>query len=503
VEAELLYQRGVPPQVRYVFKHALIQETAYQSLLKSKRQEYHQQTVHILAQRFPEIATTQPELMAHHYTEAGLLARALPYWQRAGQRAVERSASVEAISHFTKGLELLKTLPETLERVQQELTLQLGIGAPLLMLKGHTAPEVEHTYARAYELAQRLGETPQRFSALVGLWRFYLSRARLQTARELGEQCFTLAQRMQDPALLQQAHQMLGSVLFYMGELVAALAHMEQGIALYEPQRSQSQTLSGGTDPGVGCLSWAAWTLWLLGYPDRALARSREALTLAQKLSHAYSLAFALHFASSLDTWRREVQGVSEKAEAVLALASEQGFVRWMGGGLVKRGWILAEQGLVEEGIVQLRQGLATWQAMGGELGLPSILAKLTEAYGKGGRAEPGLRVIAEAMTVVDKNAERYYEAELYRLKGELLLMQVTPDKQQAEISFCHALDVARHQQAKSWELRAVMSLSRLWEKQGKREEAHQMLAGIYGWFTEGFDTPDLQEAEALLAALA
>ena len=222
MDAELLYQRGVPPQVTYVFKHALIQETAYQSLLKSKRQQYHQQTVHILEQHFPEIAETRPELLAYHYTEAGLPAQAVPYWQRAGQRAVERSANVEAISHFTKGLELLKTLPETPERTQQELTLQLAMGAPLLMIKGHTAPEVEHAYTRAYELCQQVGDSPQRFSALVGLWRFYFSQARLQTARELAEQCFTLAQRLQDPALLQEAHLMLGSTLFHLGELVSA-----------------------------------------------------------------------------------------------------------------------------------------------------------------------------------------------------------------------------------------------------------------------------------------
>jgi class 3 adenylate cyclase/predicted ATPase/DNA-binding winged helix-turn-helix (wHTH) protein len=498
VEAELLYQHGVPPQVTYVFKHTLIQETAYQSLLKSQRQRYHQQAVHILEQRFPEIAETRPELLAYHCTEAGLTAQALPYWQRAGQLAVERSANVEAINHFTKGLELLKALPETPERVQQELTMQLAIGAPLLMLKGHTAPEVEQTYARAYDLAQQLGDTPQRFSVLVGMWRFYLSRARLQTARELGEQCFALAQRMQDPALLQQAHQMQGSALFYMGELIPALAHLEQGTALYDPQGCHSQEFSGGIDPGVVCLSWAAWALWLLGYPNRALARSREALNLAHELSHVYSLCFALHFASTLHAWRREIKWVQEKSETVIALASEHGFSRWLAGGTARRGWVLVEQGKVEEGMAQLRQGLTTWRAMGGELGLPGILSRLAEAYGNCGRAKAGLEVVAEAMALVHKNQEHYYEAELHRLRGELVL-RAGLDVEQAEASFHHALEVARRQQAKSWELRAGMSLSRLWQKQGKQDAARQLLAAIYGWFTEGFATSDLQEAQDLL----
>jgi class 3 adenylate cyclase/predicted ATPase len=502
VDAELLHQRGVPPEVTYVFKHALIQETAYQSLLKSKRQQYHQQTVHIMEEHFPEITETRPELLAYHYTEAGLPAQALPYWQRAGHLAVERSANVEAVNHFTKGLELLKTLPETSERVQRELTLQLAMGAPFLMLKGHTAPEVEYTYARAYELAQQLGETPQRFSALVGLWRFNLSKASLRTAHELARQCFTLADRLQHPALLQEANLMLGSTLFYLGELAPARMHLEQAIALYDPQQSRSLAYSAGTHPGVTSLSFLSWTLWMLGYPNQALTRSHEALALAQELSHAYSLGFALHFASWLHIWRREVQLVREKSDAVIALASEKGFARWLGGGMVRRGWALAEQGRAQEGMAELHHGLTTWQAMGGELGLPSILAQLAETYNKGGRAEEGLLMVAKAMSLVNKNEERYYEAGLSRLKGELLLQRIIPDEKQAEANFRHALDVAHHQQAKSLELRAMMSLGRLWRQQGKRAEARRMLAATYGWFTEGFDTADLQAAKTLLEEL-
>jgi predicted ATPase len=471
-------------------------------LLKSTRQRYHQRIAQVLEARFPEAVETQPEWLAHHYTEAGLPAQAIPYWQRAGQRAVEGSANLEAIQHLTKGLELLQTLPETPERAQHELTLQLALGAPLLMIKGHTAAEVEQTYTRAYELCQQVGDSPQRFSALVGLWRFYISQAKLRTAREVAEQGFLLAQRMQDPVLLQEAHLMLGSVLFYLGDLVSARAHLEQGIALYDPQQNRSLAFSGGTDPGVACLSWMAWTQWMLGYPDQGLARSREALSLAQELSHAYSHGFALHFAALFHYSCREVQLVRERTEAAIALSREQGFVRWLGGGMIMRGWALAEQGAVEEGIAQLRQGLSIWRDMGGELGLPHFFAMLADACGKRGQTEEVLCLLDEALAAGNRNEERRYEAELYRLKGEILLQQAIPDEQQAETCFRHALDLARHQQAKSLELRAVMSLSRLWQRQGKRDAAHWLLTEIYHWFTEGLDTPDLQAARALLDAL-
>jgi class 3 adenylate cyclase/predicted ATPase len=511
VDAELLYQRGVPPQATYIFKHALIQETAYQSLLRSTRQQYHRQTVRILEQRFPEIATTQPELLAYFCTEAGLLAQAVLYWQRAGQRAVERSANIEAISHFTKGLELLRSLPETPERAQQELTLQLGMGSPFLMLKGHTAPEVEQAYARAYELAQRIGEGPQRFSALIGLWRFYFSQSRLERARELADQCFTLAQRLRDVRFLQEAHMALGSTFLHQGEYVAARASLEQGIALYDPEHCRILAFSRGSDPGVACLARLAWTLWMLGYAEQALKRSREALTLAQDMSHAYSLGFALHFSGLIHQCRREVQLVKEWAEAEMSLSNAQGFDYWLEGGMTRHGWALVQQGKVEEGITQLRRGLDSWLARGNHLGKTHYLARLAEAYGKAGQTADGLTVVAEALAAVRNNAEHLYEPELYRLKGELLLQSgvrgLEPKTCQshmieAEACFRQAVDIAQHQQAKSLELRATMSLAHLWLAHGKRAEARHLLTGIYGWFTEGFDTPDLQEAKALLATL-
>ena len=525
VDAELLYARDMPPHLTYVFKHALIQEAAYQSLLKPKRQQYHRQTVYALEQHFPEIAENQPEFLAHHYTEAGLPAQALPYWQRAGQRAVERSANVEAVNHFAKGLELLQSLPDAPERTHKELELQLALGAVLRMIKGHTAPEVEEVYTRAHELAQQVGDDWQQCSALMGLGRFSINGARLQKTQELGERCLALAQRVQDPVFLLEAHRMLGTTLFYLGELVTARQHLEQGIALYDVQQGHSQAFSSGMDPGVVCLSYLAWTLWTLGYPDRALVRSQEALNLAQQLAHSYSLGFALHFDAMLHKWRREAELVRERAEAVIALSSEQGFARWLAGGIIRRGWGLAAQGLAEEGIVQLSQGLATWRQMGGELGLPNILAMLAEAYGQGGRAEEGLGVLAEALATAHKNAEYHYEAELHRLQGELLLQRapergaqpnasrptsqvavvgrpVSSRQTEAERCFRQALEVSHRQQAKSLELRAANSLSRLWQQQGKHLEARRLLMEIYGWFTEGFDTPDLQDARILLDAL-
>lgn len=509
VEAEFIYQRGVPPQVTYLFKHALIQDTAYQSLLKSTRQRLHRQITRVVAEQFPEMVETQPERLAHHYTEAGLIVQAIPYWQQAGQRAVQRSANVEAISHLAKGLELLKTLPDTPERARQELMLQLTLGVPLQATKGWAAPEVEGTYARARELCQQIGEIPQLFPVLWGLAAVYLVRAEHKTARELAEQCLTLAQSAQDPTLLLQAHCMVGMSLFQVGELVSGRQHLEQGITFYDPQQHRSLAfLYGSFDSGVACLSFAAWAVWHLGYPDQAPQRSQEALTLAQEIAHPFSRGLALVFAAAAHQLRREIQATRERAEAAIALSTEQGFPEWVALGTLFRGWALAEQGQAEEGIAQIRQGLVAQQATGAAGLRSQFLGLLAEAYGKGGQAEEGLKVLAEALAFVGKSEERYYKAELHRLKGTLTLQSnvLSPRskvEEEAEACFHQAIDIARRQQAKSLELRAVMSLSRLWQQQGKQHEAHQLLSEIYGWFTEGFGTKDLQDAKTLLHELA
>jgi predicted ATPase len=313
---------------------------------------------------------------------------------------------------------------------------------------------------------------------------------------------------VQDPALLVEAYFALGTVLFAVGEFALAQEHIEQGLTLYDPQRHRSHAFLYGSDPAVGCLSYAALVLWFLGYPDQALKRSHEALTLAQELSHPPGLVLPLVTAAFLHQSGREGQATREQGEALIALSSEQEAAFLLAIGTILRGWALAEEEQEDEGIVQMRQGLAAHRATGAETLRPYFLALLADAYGKGGRAEEGLAVLAEALAHVDKTGERFYEAELYRLKGMLTLQsQVSSPKskveKEAEECFLKAIEIARRQQAKSLELRAVMSLSRLWQQQGKKEEARQLLAEIYGWFTEGFDTKDLQEAKALLNELS
>ena len=516
VEAELLDRQGADGADggTYTFKHTLIQEAAYQSLLKSTRGQYHQQIAQVLAEQFPGIAETQPGLLAHHYTEAGLSDYAIVYWQRAGQRAVERSANVEAIRHTTRGLELLKTLPDTSKRAQHELILQTTLGPALIATRGYAAPEVEDAYTRARELCRHLGETPQLFPVLFGLWLFYLVRAELQTARELGEQLLRLAHSVKDRAFLLEAHRALGATLYYIGELGTAQEHLDEGIALYDSQQHRSHAfLHYLADPGMTCLSYAAWALWFLGYPDEALKRIYKALSLAEELSHPFSVAVALHFAGLVHQCRWEAGAVQKKAEGEIAISTEGGFPLWMAGGTFLRGWALAEGGQREEGIAQMRQGLAAWCATGAEMLRPYFLALLADAYRKAAQKEKGLTIVTEALEAMDKSGERLMEAELYRLKGELLLMQVAEEglkpisTETAEICFRQALEVARRQNAKSLELRAAMSLSRLWQRQdlgpscsgGKIAEARTLLQEIYGWFTEGFDTVDLKEAKELL----
>jgi class 3 adenylate cyclase/predicted ATPase len=534
VEAEILYQRGVGQQARYFFKHALIQDTAYQSLLKSARQQYHQQIARVLEEQFPDTTATQPELLAHHYTEAGLVAQAIPYWQRAGQRASERSTYIEAINHLTKGLELLKTLPDTPERAQQELILQIAVGTPLMATKGFAAPEVERVYARALELCKQVGDTPQLFPALWGSWLFYNLQGKLQTARELAARLLSLARSAQDAALLLEAHHALWFTSFFCGELTAARAHSEQGIALYDRQQHHSLALLyGGHDPGVCCRDAGTLVLWLLGYPEQAYTRSQEALSLARELSHPLSLGEALTYTTWLFQFRGEEQTFHERTEALVVLSEEQGFSSSVVQGTLLQGWALVCRGRAEEGIAQIRRGLTTLRATGTEAVRSYYLALLAEAYGKVGQTVEGLSTLTEALEAVNNNSGvHFYEAELYRLKGELTLQSKTSLKQasdksqagqdksentnlqpltpstqvaveqEAEECFLKAIEIAQHQQAKSLELRAVMSLSRLWQQQGKQADAHKLLAEIYNWFTEGFDTKDLQEAKALLEEL-
>jgi predicted ATPase len=456
-----------------------------------------------LEAQFLETAETQPELVAHHCTEAGLIAQAVGYWYQAGQRASERSAHVEAISHLTTGLELLATLPETPQRLQREVDMLIALGASLIAVKGYAAPEVQQTYIRAQHLCQHLDNPQQLFPVLRGLWNYYQVRAEYQTAHALGEQLLTLAQQVQDSAMLMAAHRALGSTLFHLGAPASAHTHFAQGIALYDPTQHRASAFRYGDDAGVVCHIHAAWALWYLGYPAQGLARSQEAVTLAQQSAHPFSLNFVLGFAAVFHQLRREGRATQECAEATMSLAMEQGFPLLVAYSSIPRAWTLVHQGQAKEEIEQINQGLMDYRATGAEITRPYWLALLAEAYGIIGQPEAGLTALVEALMLVDTTGERWYEPELHRLKGVLLLQQNSANQAEAETCFHHALEIARNQQAKSFELRAATSLARLWQQQGKRQEAHDLLAPVYNWFTEGFDTADLQEAKALLDALA
>lgn len=503
----------------YQFLHALYQQVLYERIPVSQRIRLHRCIGERKEQGYGEQAGEIAAELAFHFEQGRDYRRAIRYLQQAGENVLRRSANAEAIGHLSRALELLQRLPDTPERVQQEVALQITLAMPLAATKGYAAPEVERAYTRARELCQEVGETPQLFPVLWGLCVFYWVRGELETARGPAEQLLRLAQRVQDPALLLQAHMALGNTLLFLGEFPLARTHTEQGIALYNSQRHSAQTsLYRGPDIGVICLARAAQVLWLLGYPTQALQRSGEALTLAQELSHSWDLTWALEYAALLHQLRGEGQLTRERTEEVIALAREQGFVPALADATVLRGWVLAAQGRGEEGIAQIREGLAAYQALGAKPAWTYYLALLAEAYGKGGRPEEGLHVLNEALGLVHKNGERFYEAELYRLAGELSLRigaagtGRSGDKEllsdspiprfpvsSPEACFLKAIEIAQRQSAKSLELRASISLARLWQAQGKAKQAHKMLAEIYTWFTEGFDTADLQEAKALL----
>jgi predicted ATPase len=369
--------------------------------------------------------------------------------------------------------------------------------------KGYAAPDAERAYTRARELCAQLGDTPQLFPVLRGLMQYYLVRGDLQTATHLGEQLLRLAQAQLDPAPRMLAHYQLGGVLLLRGELAAAQAHHTQALALYDPQAHRALAVRYGLDLGVGAGSYLARALWSLGFPAQALQHSQAARTLAQAVAHPWSLAQALVHAARVYQYRREVPAVHAQAAAATTLATAQGFASWAARGTVLHGWALAMQGQSEAGLAEIRQGLAADLATGDTVYRPYFLGLLAEASGVGGHPDEGLAALAEARAVMDTTEARVYAAELYRLTGALLLQQAVPDAAQAETCFHQALAVARHQQAKSWELRAATSLVRLWQSQDKRQDAYALLAPVYEWFTEGFDTADLQEAKGLLDALA
>ena len=457
----------------------------------------------MLEEQFAEVVETQPELLAQHYTEAGLTEQALGYWQKAGQRANERSAYPEALSHVTTGLSLLQTLPETLARQQQELPLQLALGSAMTIVHGFAAPEVEAAYTRARVLCQQLGDTQDVFPVLYGLSQFSLVRADYPLARQLGEELLGLAAQRDEPRLSVIAHMTSGVISYSLGELLAARSHLEEGIARDTPAQRSLPLFQASFDAGVGCHNYAAMTLWALGYPDQALARAHDGLVLATELAQPFSTATALQIVAWVYQFRREEQDVSEHAEAAIILATEQGFALYLAAGTIMRGWALTTQEQGEEGLRQMRRALTDFRATGAELHMPYFLSLLAEGYARLGQVEAGLTVLQEGREVMERTGEYVWHAEMSRLKGALLLQQQGTVQAEAETCFQQAIAVAQQQSAKSWELRAATSLARLWQSQGKMTEARELLAPVYDWFTEGFDTADLKDAKMLLEELS
>ena len=501
-DSQLVFARGAPPNATYTFKHALIQDAAYESLLKSRRRELHHRIGTVLEEQFPGTVDTEPEILAHHYTKAGLTETAVIHWHKAGQRAIERSANIEAISHLSKGIALLGKLPSTENRNLQELDLQMTLGTPLMLTKGFAAPVVESTFSRALELCGQVGETPQLFSALWGVQYFYAVRSPGEKP-ELYEQLFQLAQSEGDQTQRLVAHRVLGCYRVLQAKYTEALELLQQGLALYDREQHGSLAYVYGQDIGIVCQQWSAWTLWFLGYPDQALNMSRETALLARETSHPMTEVYVAVFTAMFHRFRGEMEPAIELAERAAKEAADQGFGLFLASANVLRGSLLTAES-IEDGITLMHEGLAGWRATGAGLFVPFFLALLAEAYGEGGQAAEGLAALDEALTIVDsggEDGERMWDAELCRIKGELLL--VRSRDVQAEACFQEALQLARSQRAKSWELRAAVSLSRLWKKRGQKKEARELLQGIYDWFTEGFDTPDLIDAKALLDELS
>ena len=527
-------------QFRYTFRHPLLRETAYQSLLKSRRQQYHQQIAAVLQNG----DGFQPELVAYHYTEAGLPENAADYWYRAAHRALERSANVEGIRHITQGLAALETLsinvniPEQQVAVEQrELELQTTLGTALIATKGYASPEVEAAYTRARELLEILEKREEtdiedesgvlldrikdlRFPVLFGLWLSHLVRGRLLSARELGEACLAIAKQAEDQAFEVEAYRALGATLYYLSEFNSALAHLEAGIERYQPQHHPVPAfLHYVAEPGMTLLAYSAPLLWCLGYPTQAEERINAAVVIGKDTNHPFSEAVSLHFKTVLHQYEGEVEKADTAVTQMLQICQEHGFSAWEAAATVMKGWASAEQSCPEEGIAIIRKGIAAWEETRGELLLPLFLALLAQAYQRAGQYSLALQTLDSALCVTTRTGERTYAAELARRKGELCLILAEKtvrvglpnpyDKEntastvaQAESHFQEALAVARQQDAKSWELRAALSLSELWRTQNRGEDAYNLLKPIYAWFSEGFDTKDLVRARDLLKQL-
>jgi predicted ATPase/class 3 adenylate cyclase len=499
VTSELAFRRGDPPDATYSFKHALVQDAAYETLLKSKRQHLHVRIVQVLEEQFPETVDSQPELLAHHCRQAGFVEQAVDYWYKAGRQAMARSAWVEALAQLTHGLDLLASLPVGPDRDHKELDLQIALGAALIATKGWAAPEVEKTYARARELCTEEAQVPQLLAALAGLLLHHQHCSSSHIVLQIAGELLSLAERRQDITAQVVAHRSLAGALLSHGQLPSAYTHSERGLDLYDSANRSSQVCLVEADPRVGCLLFAALILLLQGHSDAALARSREALTAAYELGRAFTTSQALYMTCWLHQIRGEPRVVHERSTTLIELSGDHHLQGWSANGMIFHGWAAGQRGVTEAGIAELRRGLAAKEAIGILLNTSSQLGLLAGLYVAIRNPGEALKRLDEALALGDRLDERWFEAELHRLKAEALLAGSPERASEAEACYHQALAIARDQGARLWELRAATSLARLWRDQDRRAEAHGLLAPVYDWFTEGFDTADLKDAKALL----
>jgi predicted ATPase len=503
VQAEVLYPKGRPPRCTYIFKHALLEDALYNALVKGKRQQFHQRIAEALETRFPQTVATQPELLAHHYSEAGLTEKAIGYWLKAGLRSRERSAEIEAISHLTRGLSLLETLRESLGRDTRELELLGPLGTAYIASRGYAAPEVEPVFQRAHELCQRVGQPLQLFAIILGIWEWHTVRGNLRLCVDLAAQGMEFAGRSNDPGIVMEALFMAGETMLYRADFAGARDSLSTAVAEYDDrERTRFWSVHTSHDAGVTCRSNLAISLWHLGYPEQALKVNQEMLQLAREIGQPFSLAYALHHTSWLHQFCLLGAEVDAAAQEEIAIATKQGFALWHATGTFFRGAGLLLRGAPEEALPLLRKGFDAFRASGAELTLPLQLSTLGDAYTQAGRFEDARQALSEGLAIAEKNDERCQEAELHRLTGELLLAASPDQVAAADDCFRHAIETARRQQSKAWELRATMSLARLWQRTGRCDEARHALAAVHETYTEGFTTPDLVAALAMLNTL-
>ncbi|MBV8422440.1 MAG: AAA family ATPase [Hyphomicrobiales bacterium] len=502
IQAGLLFRQGVPPHATYLFKHALVQDAAYGTLLRGPRQALHARIAAAIETRMPERVEREPELLAYHYAGAGQPDTAAGYWLAAGRLAARRSANSEAVAHLTRGIAGVGGLPETEERNRQELALQLALGPALLSSRGFGDPEASAGYQRAAELARRLGDDRDRFAATWGLWISIRAssasdhmRLRLQYLGEMVE----AAERTGDPELLLQAHHSSWSTRIWNGEFARATEHVRSGLALYDRERHRHHALMyGGHDPAVCGKGQGAVALWALGCPDQAVQSARNGIVLGQASDHLPSLLHSLWFAASVYFLRRQAADVLECSARLLALGGEHGLKLYEAIGGVFHGWARIQQSDAQAGLAELRAAVAAY-ATTAHVNLDLYRAILAEAELRAGNLEEAAAVLNQG----ERTADEWWRAGYLRLRGDLLLRGPGDERAAAERLYREAISVAAGQQAKSLELRAATSLARLLRDEGKRDEARNLLAPVYGWFTEGFDTLDLKEAKALLDVLA